>query len=327
MIITGIYPTPDQPVAGIYVERRVDQLRAAGTHVRVIHPTSYTGSVVLRYLRLAAAAMTARGRFDGVEAHVLLPAGAIGLLAAMVRRLPMVVVAHGSDVSYTARRHPFLAKLARVVVGRAAAVVANSRTTAGFVADLGGEAAVISPGVDFERFTPGPSERAALGLPEGRIALFVGPADAHKGVDVFVDGVTRTDWHGVIVGRGHGPAGDQIRVLPALPSDDLPRLYRSVDCVVVPSRREGLGLVAIEALASGIPIVAARVGGLREVLAEGLNGVALEPLSGPDLASGLAAVAARRWDAEALRDSVRSHELRNASAKMAGLWQRILNDH
>lgn len=325
LIVTGIYPTVDHPTAGVFVRQRVDELIAAGGTVRVVHAKTYSGSTVGRYLRLAARAMTIRGRFDGVEAHVLLPAGAIGLIAAMTRRVPLVVVAHGSDVSYTARRHPLLAKLARVVVLRAAAVVANSRATAALVAQLGRDATVISPGVDFLLFTPGPSERADIGLPEGPIALFIGPPDPHKGVDVFIDGVIRAGWSGLIVGAGHRPAGDRILVHPPVPPRELPRFFRSVNCVVMPSRREGLGLVAIEAAACGTPIVATRVGGLREVLVEDVNGVALEPATGFGLADALTAIAARSWDAETLRESVRSHDLRIATKAMDGLWRGILN--
>jgi glycosyltransferase involved in cell wall biosynthesis len=324
LIVTGIYPTVDLPTAGVYVRQRVDELVAAGRTVRVVHAKTYSGSTVGRYLRLAARAMTTRGRFDGVEAHVLLPAGAIGLIAAMTRRVPLVVVAHGSDVSYTARRHPLLAWLARVVVGRAAAVVANSRATAVLVARLGREATVISPGVDFLLFSPGPSERADLGLPEGPIALFIGPPDPHKGADIFIDGVLRAGWSGLIVGAGHQPADDRILVRPPVPPRELARLFRSVDCVVVPSRREGLGLVAIEAAACGTPIVATRVGGLREVLVEDVNGVALDPATGYGLADALTTIAARSWDAETLRGSVRSHDLRTATAAMDRLWRGVV---
>jgi glycosyltransferase involved in cell wall biosynthesis len=327
LIVTGIYPTADQPVAGIYVQQRVDQLVATGAEVHLVHAMTYRGSVVARYLGLAARALTATGQFDGVEAHVLLPAGAIGLMAAMVRRLPLVVVAHGSDVSYTARRHMLLTKLARLVIRRAAAVVANSQATADLVAELGGEAAVISPGVDFLRFSPGPSERSGLNLPEGRIAMFVGPVDAHKGVDVFSDGVTRAGWNGLIVGNGHQPADDRFQVRPQMPPLELCRYYRSVDCVVIPSRREGLGLVAIEAVACGIPIVATRVGGLPEVLVEGLNGVALDPATGPGLALALAAVAARPWDVDRMRESVRSHDLRTATEAMDAVWRGVIRGY
>jgi glycosyltransferase involved in cell wall biosynthesis len=325
LLVTGIYPTADRPLAGTYVEQRVGRLIAAGTSVRVVHAATYQGSVTGRYLRLATRALTTGGSFDGVESHVLLPAGAIGLLSATLRRVPLVVVAHGSDVTYTAQRHALLTRLARLVIRRAAAVVANSRATAEVVAALGGEATVISPGVDFARFSPGPSERSTLNLPDGRIALFVGPSDRHKGVDIFIDGVMRAGWQGVIVGSGHRQAGEQFTLRNEVAPWDLPPYYRSVDCVVVPSRREGLGLVAIEALACGVPIVATRVGGLREVLVDGVNGVALEPGTGVGLARALGAVAARSWDAATLHDSVRAHDLRASTDAMDRLWRRIID--
>ena len=57
--------------------------------------------MAIRYARLAWAALTARGTFDGVETHVLFPTGLIGMIAARLRSIPHVVYVHGSDVAVT----------------------------------------------------------------------------------------------------------------------------------------------------------------------------------------------------------------------------------
>ena len=326
LLVTGLYPTPDSPTAGAFVARRVDWLRASGDDVGVIAPSTYRGSVVGRYLRLAARALGRTERVDGVEAHVLFPTGLIAWLAARRRRVPVVVFAHGSDVAYTVWRHPILTALGRLVATRADAVVANSEVTAEFVRRLGGSPIVVSPGVDFAVFSPGPAERATLGLPEGRVALFVGNREPHKAADLFANGVLATpDWRGVMVSDGPSVSEDpRIETRPNVPLLQLPRLMRSVDCVVVPSRREGLGLVAIEALACGTPVLSSGVGGLAEIVRQGANGIVMRELSAEAVADGLKRLQHMDFEVQALRESVRQHDRERTTAQLDELWRHVL---
>jgi teichuronic acid biosynthesis glycosyltransferase TuaC len=326
LLVTGLYPTPDRPTAGVFVARRAGWLRGSGVEVDVIAPTTYRGSMIRRYLRLAIRALAPSRRVDGVEAHVLLPTGLVGAIAARRRGVPVVVFAHGSDVAYTAWRHPLLTALGRFVATRADAVVANSQETAEFVRRLGGAPIVVSPGVDFTAFCPGPSERAALGLPEGRLALFVGNREPHKGADLFANGVLATsDWRGVMVGDGPSISEDpRIETRGSMPLLQLPRLMRSVDCVVMPSRREGLGLVAIEALACGTPVLSSGRGGLAEIVQQGANGIVMSELSAAAVADGLVRLEESDFDVQALRETVREHDQERTTAQLGALWRDVL---
>jgi len=328
LLVTGLYPTQDVPTAGVFVARRVGWLRESGAEVDVVAPRRYGGSVVRRYLRLAMRALGRRRAVDGVEAHVLFPTGLVGLLAAYRRRVPVVVFAHGSDVAYTVWRHPVLTKLGRLVATRADAVVANSHSTAEFVRRLGGSPIVISPGVDFSVFRPGSSERDVLGLPEGRVALFVGNRESHKGADLFVAGVLATsDWRGVMVGDGPAISDDpRIATRANVPLIQLPGLMRSVDCVVMPSRREGLGLVAIEALACGTPVLSSGAGGLAEIVREGVNGIVIRELTAESVADGLVRLQAVAFQAAVLRESVREHDHERTTAQLDVLWNQVLTE-
>ncbi len=245
LLVTGLWPTVDAPSAGTFVRDRVGDDPA----IRVIAPTTYRGPMLLRYLLLTLRALSARGPFDVVEAHPLFPAGLVGLLAARLRRIPLVVYAHGADVRETALENPLYQGLARLVVRGAAAVATNSPDTAALVSRLGRTAIVIPPGVDLGRFRPTarPSEHRVLYL--GGSMPHKGPEIAHKLADTL--------------------AGPGIRVIdPA----DIPAEIAEHDVVLVPSRLEPFGLVAAEAIASGRWVVAASVGGLRDVVIEGLNG-------------------------------------------------------
>jgi D-inositol-3-phosphate glycosyltransferase len=148
---------------------------------------------------------------------------------------------------------------------------------------------VVPAGVDLSRFRPPPGPRPADRPPT---LLFVGRLQPLKGPDVAVRTlaeVRRTvpDAQLRIIGgtsgSGHGASGpDELRALaaelgvadavrfdPALAQDRLAEAYREADVLLVPSRSETFGLVALEAQASGLPVVAADVPGLQAVVRDG----------------------------------------------------------
>jgi phosphatidylinositol alpha 1,6-mannosyltransferase len=159
-------------------------------------------------------------------------------------------------------------------------------------------------GVDVEHFRPGRrgfGHRRALGLREDAVlVLHVGRLAREKDVDVLLQG-----WRLAheTVGRvaqfvvaGEGPMAGRvdaeaswIRRLGFLDRNALADLYASADLCVVPSRTETCGLVALEAMASGLPVVAAAAGGFLESVESGSNGA----LIAPGDARGFAAAVAR----------------------------------
>lgn len=181
------------------------------------------------------------------------------------------------------------------VVARAGCVIASTPAEA---ADLiehyqaNPERICVSPpGVDHTMFRPGSKERARarLGLDGGPIVAFVGRVQPLKGIDVAIDAVARLD--GVqllVVGGPSGPAGEsemvrlqemaatlapgRVSFLQPRPHRDVSCVYRAADAVIVPSRSESFGLVAVEAQASGTPVVASHVGGLAYAVADGRSG-------------------------------------------------------
>jgi len=152
---------------------------------------------------------------------------------------------------------------------------------------------VIPLGVDLDRFRPADKEsaRAALGLRDERIILFVGRLEPLKGVDILINAAAMlesdVDCSVLIVG-GDPSAPAQLRRLRdlarergiehrvafagAVDHERLPLYYNAADVCVVPSHYESFGLVAIEAMASGVPVVASRVGGLAGTVKDGETG-------------------------------------------------------
>ena len=168
-----------------------------------------------------------------------------------------------------------------------------------------GRIEIVSPAVEHAFFAPGDrgGARRALELPEDvPVLLFVGRIQPLKGPDVAVQALAalgRPDALLLVVGGASGVEGEaemahlhrlaadlgvsgQVRFAPPQPHHILSTYYRAADAVVVPSCSESFGLVALEASACGVPVVASAVGGLLTLVDHGETGY-LVPDRDPDL--------------------------------------------
>jgi glycosyltransferase involved in cell wall biosynthesis len=293
LVVSARYPTPDRPSAGTFVR---DRLRDPSLRATVVAPTRYDVPGWRRYLALLWRSVTVRGPFDGVEGHFVLPSGLIALLAARLRRLPLVVYAHGGDVREMAQRNRLMRLAARAVLRGANAVVTNSQGTADLVLQLGVAATVVPPGIDLSRFHPQP-------LPAQRRVLYLGGEFEHKGVDVA------RKLADTLVGPG----------IREINPSEIPELMASHSVVLVPSRAEPFGLVAAEAIASGRWVVARAVGGLRDIVTDGVNGTLV---SDDDFVGALARVP--DYDPAALAFTAHLFTIEQHRAGMAEIWNRVL---
>jgi len=178
---------------------------------------------------------------------------------------------------------------------------------------------VMPTGTDLDRYRPGSqaAARRALGLPEGggRILLYVGRLDREKNLEFLLDAVARIRARGtrlVLVGKGTRRAtleqaaatrglGGRVEFPGSAGPETLAHWYRAADLFVFASTTETQGLAALEAMASGLPVVAIRASGVEEAVIDGVSGLLVpeEPaafaaavdlvLSDPDLARKLGA--------------------------------------
>ena len=115
--------------------------------------------------------------------------------------------------------------------------------------------------------------------------LFIGRFDKQKGVDIFCDALRFLDHRASGLLVGDYVLGDSNELtLPSnclklgwLSSEKLQSIYASADALIVPSRWEGFGLVATEAMRAGLPVIASNVGGLSEVIEDKVTGVLIPP--------------------------------------------------
>ena len=293
----------------------------------------------------AAWRLSHRLRPDLLHAHWILPQGAIATLLGNRLHLPVVITAHGGDAFSLNGR--LLGGLKRWTLRHADAWTSNTRTTA---AATGSPVAptVIPMGVDWRRFAradPIPLSEAG----DSPIVLFVGRLVEKKGVAdlltafaslppslnarlwIVGDGSERQrleDW-----ARRLGIAA-RTRFFGRIPNEALPAYYAAAEVFVAPSvidRRgdtEGQGVVLLEAMASGTAIVANRVGGIGEVIEDGITGL-LAPAGDPAALSGKLAqalndAALRRRLARRAREKARAYDWPVIARRFAGFYRTLV---
>jgi D-inositol-3-phosphate glycosyltransferase len=258
-------------------------------------------------------ALTGLG-YDLIHSHYWL-SGRLGLLFADRWGVPMVSMFHTlaqlkNRVAETAAEREQTVRFdieRRTMAGSDRVVAATDVDRAQIIRHYGNPApiAVIPGGVDLGRFRPmdQAASRAALGLSDaGRVLLFVGRIQRLKGLEVLfrafallgldarllvVGGLPSSSHEAREIFRLEQLAGrlgisERVSFAGAVSHERLPEYYAAADVTVMPSSYESFGLVAVESLACGRPVVATRVGGLRTIVRDGETGL-LVPWRDPAL--------------------------------------------
>ncbi|MDQ3689784.1 MAG: glycosyltransferase [Chloroflexota bacterium] len=291
IVLTRIWPTPERPSLGIFVRERVRGV--AG--IRVVKPRSHRLPRLLLYSFLFFDALRVRGSIRGIEAHMAVPTGLAGLALARLRRVPLVVYAHGRDVRDWRRKPLPLRWLTPFVIRHADRVITNSTDTARHIREMRVEPTIAPPGVDLAAFsvTPRPADRRVL----------------------YLGGRSRRKGYEIAAGLADTLVGPWLRDVEP---DEIPTLISEHDVVLIPSVSEAFGLVAVEAIASGRWVVASDVGGLREIVIDGVNGTLV---GDGDFAGALARIP--DYEPLALRRTVERFSLERSQEAMAAIWDEV----
>jgi D-inositol-3-phosphate glycosyltransferase len=244
--------------------------------------------------------------YDLIHAHYWL-SGVVGLTLRERWSVPMLQMFHtlGDLKNRVARRaadiEPALRleEEARIIASAERLVAASVAERAYLVRHAGADPeriAVVPCGVDTELFTPGDggAARAALRLPAGPLVLYVGRLAPIKGLETLLDAIAllarrgrrvrllvaggdadepraghEVDLHTRIAALG---IGDLVGFVGPQQQERLRTHYVAADVTVLPSHYESFGMVALEAMACGSPVVASRVGGLTTTVRDGVTG-------------------------------------------------------
>jgi glycosyltransferase involved in cell wall biosynthesis len=287
---------------------------------------------------------------DLIDAHFGYPDGFAAVLLGRTFGLPVTITLRGTE-PLVAARGPWQRRAIRHALGHATRLIAVSGPLAdfarGITAELPGPAppvTVIANGVDTDRFAPRPQAeaRAALGLPsDGRLLVSVGHLSPRKGFQRVLKVMPELlaaapDLRFAIVG-GPGAEGDnqaelrQLASHPALrdrvvfagsrPPEQVATWLNAADLFALASDYEGCPNVVWEALAAGLPVVAARVGEIPRMVPDFAGHLIAEADDLPALREALAAGLAGTHDRAAIRAWAAGHGWPGVAAKVFEEWR------
>ena len=312
-----------------YAPRRLETLASTGAMYK--EANGWRGVFVIPML-IALLWVTLKearqNRSFAIHGHWWVPGGFVATVTACLMRSASIVHLHGSDVVIAKSKG--MRFLARRVMRSANFVAAVSEPLREWGEAVSGrEILAMAMPINIDRF-PDPVEAPV----DGPI-LAVGRLVKEKGFDILISAVAllEADKKFRILIVGEGPErkalaeqaiklGVELDLLGELSPGKLGEVYKSARFVVVPSRREGYGLVAAEAAASGRAVVGSRVGGIPDLLEDGVSGMLVEPGDVEQLSEALKMVDPN-WGAAGLSKS-HSLGMEGHSSELQKLYKKLI---
>jgi glycosyltransferase involved in cell wall biosynthesis len=206
---------------------------------------------------------------------------------------------------------------------------------------------IVPVSANTRRFFPDPEDRIRtrrrLSIDRYNVVLFVGRLVRHKGVQYLARAMEflPDDHRLLIVGDGeYAPSirryirihslDSRVKMIGDVPDAVLPSIYRASDVLVVPStsRLEAFGISAIEAMASGTPVIVSDIPGVREIISDGVQGLRAEPMNPADIALKIRRITSDRAGREEMgrRCIARSREFSSSSVtdRLLAIYQELL---
>ncbi|SCL75219.1 GDP-mannose-dependent alpha-(1-6)-phosphatidylinositol monomannoside mannosyltransferase [Methanoculleus chikugoensis] len=254
-----------------------------------------------------------REKIDLIHTHWIVPQGLIGALSGRLLHRPHILSVHGTDVNIAAKNR-VLGWVTRIVTRNSGKILTNSTYTRELFVSIDPSAEskieVIPMGVDVELF-----QNPLNGNPKEKSGdpyiLYIGRLIDWKGLEYLIDAfaiVSRRIPGAKLIIGGEGPEeeqlkqqvkdlglNDSVRFVGLIKSSDLSRYYHEAAVFVLPSiqaegQTEGLGVVLLEAMACGTPVVGSNVGGIPDIIQDEWNGYLVQERSPSELAERIIAL-------------------------------------
>lgn len=289
-------------------------------------------------------ALNRHRKVDIINARWIYPDGVTAVWIGQQLRIPVVLTALGCDINLYSGYRIRGAQI-RWAMRNADFITAVSRPLAEKVIDLGVDRDLVRcepNGVDLGRFRA-QAGSVAKHSPDRSMhtyMLVVARLSEEKGIDHLIRALSLLNQRGALTFKtfivGDGPLKaallddvhryaltQYVSFVGAVPHNEVETWMRNAHALCLPSLREGMPNVILEALASGLPVVASRVGGIPDVI-NATNGVLAEPGSAGDLATALQYVFSREWDAQQIRSSVEHMSWTNAATVQIEIFKNVL---
>lgn len=301
LIISNMYPNKSNPSYGVFVKNQVDILSKNGFDIKLQVMFKQNNSLIklfgylVHYIKTFLKVLFTNNDFIYVH-YASLNAPPLLLAKLLKKDLTIVTNIHGSDVVAGNNLQSKLLVLTKMLVQKSTLTIVPSQFYKEIIEqqfNIAYDKISVSPsgGINLQVFHPSKSKSSSkeilIGY-VGRIDAGKGWADLLKAFSKFSNLEKYKDVKLIMVGHGKESNDrdilirklnltEKVILKPLLSQSELATVYNEIDVLVFPSYRESLGLVGIEAMACGTPVIGSNIGGIMSYLVEGYNGYLVEP--------------------------------------------------
>lgn len=245
--------------------------------------------------------------FDVLDAHYFYPDGVAAAMLGKWFNKPVVITGRGTDLNYLPK-FPLPRRQIQWAASQAAGMITVCQALKDSLVELGvaqHRVTVLRNGVDLDLFKPFREERERadarkkFGMGQGIALVSVGQLIERKGHHLIIEALPQLPGVSLFI-AGDGPdraqlqnlanqlgVADRVRIPGVVPHAELPSLYAAADISILASSREGWANVLLESMACGTPVVASRIWGTPEVVADPVAGVLMPERSAEGIAAGV----------------------------------------
>ena len=344
-------------ISGIkeHVKTLSSYLEQTGIQVYVFTPSLEAMSsplVAMKELLMLTDTLIKKERIELFHVHSLMPLGLCSLTCKLYYNVPYVTTVHGGEIHWIGKTQKYKRSYETILKESSKVICVSNflfKELTSFYDISKENIEVIPNGIDLERFKlaeGGKELKSKLHLNGEKIILYVGRLSYEKGLNILLlalKKVLERDRNVVLVIVGDGPIRNELKIMSlklgidsnvlfvrSLESNRLPSYYSMADVVVIPSIYEAQSLVSLEAMASGKPIIASNIGGLKEIVTNEV-GLLVEPYDCKALSEAILYLLSneelRKLMSLKAREEAKKYDIRVILPKIISVYEKVLLEY